>query len=87
MNEVKFKAWVARDKINDQYYPRTYLYARKPHKEPIYCYGEDLTCQYDESYGKLGSYDIRDLLPNLKFEDGPVEVEVTIRINDGGNDD
>jgi hypothetical protein len=79
MESVTFKAWVARDNIDDKYYPRTFLYAKKPHKEEIYCYGKDYTCEWDDSYGKLGSYDIRDLFPDLKFEDGPIEVEVTIK--------
>ena len=33
MNSVTFKGWVARDKIDDEYYPRTFLYANKPRKK------------------------------------------------------
>jgi len=80
MNSVTFKGWVARDNINDEFYPRTFLYTRKPKKEKIYCHMEDLTCRYDDSYGKLGSYDLKNLLPELKFNDGPIEVEVTVRL-------
>ena len=80
MNSVTFKGWVARDKIDDEYYPRTFLYANKPRKKEVYYLTRDLSCQYEDEYGKLGSYDLRNLIPELKFKDGPVEVEVTVRL-------
>ena len=80
MNSVTFKWWVARDKIDDEYYPRTFLYANKPRKKEVYYFTRDLSCEYEDEYGKLGSYDLRNLIPELKFKDGPVEVEVTVRL-------
>ena len=82
MNSVTFKGWVARDKIDDEYYPRTFLYANKPRKKEMYYFTDDLSCQYEDEDGKLGSYDLKNLLPELKFKDGPIEVEVTVRLID-----
>ena len=49
-------------------------------KKEVYYFTRDLSCQYEDEYGKLGSYDLRNLIPELKFKDGPVEVEVTVRL-------
>ena len=82
MKSVTFKGWVARDKIDDEYYPRTFLYANKPRKKEVYYFTDDLSCQYEDEDGKLGSYDLKNLLPELKFKDGQIEVEVTVRLID-----
>ena len=80
MKSVTFKGWVARDNIGDEDYPRTFLYANKPERVNVYYFAENLGRKYDDSYGKLGSYDLKKLLPELKFKDGPIEVEVTVRL-------
>lgn len=80
MESVTFKGWVARDGIDDRFYPRTFLFARKPDKREVYYYTEDFSCEWKDSYGKLGSYDLKKLLPDLKFKDGPVEVEITVKV-------
>ena len=80
LNSITFKGWVARDKVSDEYYPRTFLYARKSEKKQVYYYSTNLTCEYEDGCGRLGSYDLKNLLPDLKFSDGPVEVEVTVRL-------
>ena len=79
-NSVTFKGWVARDNIGDEDYPRTFLYVNKPERVNVYYFAENLGRTYDDSYGKLGSYDLKNLLPELKFKDGPIEVEVTVRL-------
>ena len=55
MKSVTFKGWVARDKIDDEYYPRTFLYANKPRKKEVYELTDDLVWQYEDEDGKLGS--------------------------------
>ena len=81
MDEITFKAWVAREDINDTFYPRTYLFDAKPKREPIYYWGRcHKGCQWDQANGKMGSYKLKELLPDLTYDDEPVEVEVTIKI-------
>ena len=49
MNEIKFNAWIARDRISgDDYddYPRTFLFDKKPYRLPIWYYTENLSCEW-----------------------------------------
>ena len=67
MNEVKIKGWVARDSFLDV----VSLYSTKPYRN-----------------GGIGIWNIlsggciglsKDLFPDLKWEDEPLEVEITIK--------
>ena len=83
MDEIKFNAWIARDRISDDEYddyPRTFLFDKKPYRLPVWYYTENLSCEWCQENGKLGSYKFKELLPDLKFEDETVEVEVTVKI-------
>ena len=81
MDEIKFNAWVARDNISDEFYPRTYLFDKKPIREPIVYWGiSHKGCTWEQLNGKMGSYKLKELLPDLKYDDEPVEVEVTIKV-------
>lgn len=81
MDKVKFRAFVARDDISDEYYPRTYLFDGKPSREPIVYWGTfHKSVTWDHPNGKVASYKLKELLPELKHSDEPVEVEVTVKV-------
>ena len=81
MDRITFNAWVAREAIDDKYYPRTYLFDEKPRRKPIVYWGRSHKgCEWCETHGKMGSYKLKELVPFLTYDDEPVEVEVTIKI-------
>ena len=81
MDKITFNAWVAREAIDDKYYPRTYLFDEKPRRKPIVYWGRPHEgCEWYQANGKMGSYKLKELVPFLTYDDEPVEVEVTIKI-------
>lgn len=81
---VTFKAFITRADINDCFWPRTFLTEEKPLREQIWYWGvPHKGCDWETTQnGRLASYKLKELLPDLKYEDEPVEVEVTVKILD-----
>lgn len=79
VKELKMRGWVAQDKISDDYWPRTHLFRGKPKHEPEFYE----SCQWHDPMDSGGcgimAYTLKELFPNLKWEDGPAPVEITIR--------
>lgn len=78
--EFKFRGWVARDDISERYGPHTSLFRSKPRHAPEY--KKEFECEWQDSLnGSFGmaTYDLSKMFPDLKWEDGPIPVEITIR--------
>lgn len=69
-DEPKIKGWVARDEINS-----IYLHWEKPHK--IYSCGLPVAWRSPDIMQPIKRLS-NALFPDLKFTDGPIEVELTI---------
>ena len=79
--EIKFKGWVARNKIDDDYYPNMQLFRSKPMRRQEWRKKDE--CLWidtlDGWHSGMSTYTLNELFPDLKWEDGPVQVEITVR--------
>jgi len=81
MKEIKFNGWVARDRLDDDYYPNMHLFRSKPMRQHEWRKKDE--CMWIDTLdgGKYGmtTYTLNELFPDLKWEDGPVPVEITVK--------